>query len=157
MRIFRVVFFCLLSLPAWSADSQQVLSQLAEMDSALGVAAQKEGELVAEELDRKRQQPAYQLQYINPGVVRDYHREADRALANIIALKKQTLATTLMAGPACAQAIAKYRAETFDKLQVLYRQFVSREPPFPLVAPVYNANARDSLGFLTRVVMTCSM
>ncbi len=96
MRIFNLVVFCLLSLPVWSTEPQKVLSQLTELDRALALAAEKESQLVTEELDRKREQPTYQLQYINPGVVRDYHREADRALESIIALKKKTLATTLM-------------------------------------------------------------
>lgn len=148
---------CLLSLSVWAADSDQILARLSVMDQALARAAGKEDALVTDELARMRQQPGYRPQYANPRVVRDYHREAESALASIIALKREALASTLPGSSVCTQAVNRYRAETFDTLQLVYQQFAAREPPFPIVAPVYGANQRDSLGFITQVVMSCFM
>ena len=80
MKIFSVVFFCLLSMPVWSDNSQDLLLQLAKLEKTLELAAKKEGELAAQELNKIRVQPTYKMQYMDPGVVRDYHLEADRVL-----------------------------------------------------------------------------
>lgn len=157
MKIFSVVFFCLLSMPVWSDNSQKLLLQLVELEKTLELAAKKEGELAAQELNIKRVQPTYKMQYMNSSVVRDYHLEADSVLGEIISLKKQTLAATTMSGPDCAQAITQYNAKTFDKLQKIYRKFVARKPPFPFVSSVFAANQQDSLRFITEVVMSCRM
>ncbi|MBU0537705.1 MAG: hypothetical protein KKF24_09845 [Gammaproteobacteria bacterium] len=157
MKIFSVVFFCLLSMPVWSDNSQDLLLQLTKLEKSLELAAKKEGELAAQELNKIRVQPTYKMQYMDPGVVRDYHLEADHVLGEIISLKKQTLAATSMSGSNCAQAITQYHAKTFDKLQRIYRKFVARKPPFPLVSSVFAANQQDSLRFITEVVMSCKM
>lgn len=136
-------------------ESKVVLSQLAELEASLAEASEKEGKLVALELERKRGDPGYQFQYANSRVVRAYHREADEAMRRIIEFKEDVLRSGLLANPGCADLMLAYRDESFNDLKDIYHNFRSRKVPFPLVSSLYGANEHDSLGFITKIVMSC--